>query len=104
MAQALQRDLSALIPELLAARTADNDAGGAPSGSERSNAVGSVLPVKNIRQVRSGLMPKKKRSRYVPLSCSDAATFKATYQAYDSSREERRYSQKAHFCDGRIGR
>lgn len=50
MAQALQHNTTALIPELSATSTADINPRN-PSGSERSNAIVSIPLVQNIRQV-----------------------------------------------------
>ena len=51
MAQALQHDQTALIPELSTASTADVGPRSDPSGSDHSNAIVSIPLVQNIRQV-----------------------------------------------------
>ena len=55
MAQALQHDQTALIPELSTASTADVGPRSDPSGSDHSNAIVSIPLVQNIRQVSINL-------------------------------------------------
>ncbi len=82
MAQALQHDPTALIPELPTTGTANISTGNVPSGSERGDAVVSIPLVQNIRQVTR--QPVRTETACIFWSVRTAAS----YGGYDTALPE----------------